>query len=179
MTFFRAGCSKVVSWAQQREAIRIAAEAGVRARTSAPPPPLRDAQPPQRRADESRPVLLPTDRPPPAEAVEEAEGHEAHLVAGEGPGVPGMGGKAHLHSSLQVGDSAAGLACLLSLLGASCQVLLLLNELLLLPAATAAHASRERARRYYTLTKIKHAQNHAEKPTPKTRAKRTNCRFRV
>ena len=33
--FFRAGCSKVISWAQQREAIRIAAEAGVRARTSA------------------------------------------------------------------------------------------------------------------------------------------------
>ena len=29
------------------------------------------------------------------EAVEEAEGHEAHLVAGEGPGVPGMGGEAH------------------------------------------------------------------------------------
>ena len=28
-----------------------------------PPPPLRDAQPPQRRADEGRPVLLPTDRP--------------------------------------------------------------------------------------------------------------------
>ena len=33
--FFRPGFSKVMSWAQQREAIRIAAEAGVRARTSA------------------------------------------------------------------------------------------------------------------------------------------------
>ena len=33
--FFRPGFSKVMSWAQQREAIRIAAEAGVRAGTSA------------------------------------------------------------------------------------------------------------------------------------------------
>ena len=127
----------------------------------------------------------PSLTPPMLEAVEEAEGHEAHLVAGEGPGVPGMGGGGAQHSRLQVGDSAghssqilqqtprslrplclqpknpeasahpafghclsvSGLVCLLSSLGASCQVLLLLNELLLLPAATAAHASRERARR--------------------------------
>ena len=37
----------------------------------------------------------PSLTPPLLEAVEEAEGHEAHLVAGEGPGVPGMGGEAH------------------------------------------------------------------------------------
>ena len=35
-----------------------------------------------------------TQKPPPLlEAVEEAEGHEAHLVAGEGPWVPGRGGE--------------------------------------------------------------------------------------
>ena len=37
----------------------------------------------------------PSLTPPLLEAVEEAEGHEAHLVAGEGPRVPGMGGEAH------------------------------------------------------------------------------------
>ena len=56
--FFRAGCSKVMSWAQQREAIRIAAEAGVRARTSAAgSKTLPCRPPPSRQYDRNQPLI--------------------------------------------------------------------------------------------------------------------------
>ena len=63
--------------------------------------------------------------------------------------------------------SVSGLACLLSSLGASCQVLLLLNELLLLPAATACCSCFEGASAAQALTNIRNVSKSCKNPAVK------------